>query len=87
MQKSRYTQQYLYYYIILRIIIIPYNIPVYGIYGIHGILYNIFVKQETSYHEPFKNSFTYSTEIENISSKYDLNLITFYYHRMMLVRA
>ena len=51
-----------------------------------GILYNIFVEQETSYHEPFKNSFTYSTEIENISSEYPLdtegiqsdpNLITF----------
>ena len=51
-----------------------------------GILYNIFVKQETSYHEPFKNSFIYSTEIENISSNHpldtegiqsDLGLITF----------
>lgn len=38
-----------------------------------GILYNIFVKQETSYHEPFKNSFIYSTEIENISSNHPLD--------------
>ena len=36
-------------------------------------VYYIFVTQVTQYHEPFNKRFTYSTEIENISSEYLLD--------------